>query len=104
MPHGRVELGDELLDLGAQLLLGGEVAPAKKFSHQNGQQISIWLSHDARLGVAECGLAENIRSDDWLQELLLVQLISLVPGIAVLLKPPWCPRRKAACGKTARAV
>src|ERR1700731_4891840 len=24
---------------------------AKKFSHQNGEQISIWLSHDARLGV-----------------------------------------------------
>jgi len=37
-------------------------------------------------------------------ELGLVRLISLVPGITKLLTPPRRPRRKAACGKTARAV
>src|ERR1700736_1484958 len=45
--HGCVEVSDELLDLGAQVLLGGDVAPAKKFSHQNGEPassaISRWL-------------------------------------------------------------
>jgi RNA-directed DNA polymerase len=37
-------------------------------------------------------------------ELGLVRLISLVPGITPHFMPPRHPRRKAACGKTARAV
>jgi RNA-directed DNA polymerase len=37
-------------------------------------------------------------------ELGLIRLISLVPGITTLLTPARRPYRKAACGKTARAV
>jgi group II intron reverse transcriptase/maturase len=37
-------------------------------------------------------------------ELGLIRLISLVPGITMLLTPARRPYRKAACGKTARAV
>ena len=33
--HGLVEVGDELLDLGAQVLLGREIAAAKEFSNQD---------------------------------------------------------------------
>ena len=35
--HGCVEVGDELLDLGAQVFLGGEVAAANELSHQDGE-------------------------------------------------------------------
>ena len=35
--HGCVEVGDELLDLGAQLFLGGEGAAAEEFSDQDGE-------------------------------------------------------------------
>jgi group II intron reverse transcriptase/maturase len=38
------------------------------------------------------------------QEFGLVRLIHLVPGINPSLTPQWRPHRKAACGKTARAV
>jgi RNA-directed DNA polymerase len=37
-------------------------------------------------------------------ELGLVRLMSLVPGVTMLLTPPRRPHRKAACGKTGRAV
>ena len=33
--HGRVEVGDELLDLGAQVLLGSEITAAKEFASQD---------------------------------------------------------------------
>ena len=35
--HGCVEVGDEALDVGAQVLFGGEVAAAKEFLHQDGE-------------------------------------------------------------------
>jgi group II intron reverse transcriptase/maturase len=38
------------------------------------------------------------------EQLGLVRLMSLVPGVTMLLTPPRRPNRKAACGKTARAV
>ena len=38
------------------------------------------------------------------QEFGLVRLIYLVPGINPSSMPQWRPHRKAACGKTARAV
>jgi len=33
--HGLVEVGDELFDLGAQVLLGSEIAAVKEFAHQD---------------------------------------------------------------------
>ena len=46
-----VEVGDELLDLGAQGFLAGEIAATRSFRTRIENQISIWLSHEACLGV-----------------------------------------------------
>jgi alanine racemase len=49
--HGSVEVGDELFDFGAQCVLAGEIAAARSFRTRMENQISIWLSHEACLGV-----------------------------------------------------
>ena len=49
--HGFVEIGDEQLDFRTQGAFAGEIAAAKKLSPRMENQISIWLSHDACLGV-----------------------------------------------------
>ena len=47
---------------------------------------------------------DNIRLPRLVNEFGLVRLIHLVPGINPSSSPKWRPHRKAACGKTARAV
>jgi RNA-directed DNA polymerase len=78
-------------------------AHVRKLFHQ----LDGWIERRLRSFVAK-----RWRNATWRQyptrrlvtELGLIRLISLVPGITKLLTPPRRPRRKAACGKTARAV
>jgi RNA-directed DNA polymerase len=78
-------------------------AHVRKLFHQ----LDGWIERRLRSFVAK-----RWRNATWRQyptrrlvtELGLIRLISLVPGITKLLTPPRRPHRKAACGKTARAV
>jgi RNA-directed DNA polymerase len=78
-------------------------AHVRKLFHQ----LDGWIERRLRSFIAKRwrnALWRKYPTQRLVAELGLVRLISLVPGITKLLTPPRRPRRKAACGKTARAV